>query len=107
MLCTTIISYMTSVRVSVISEVLLNTAILHIHTSYIHKGSTGNETWSHRYRRSGRWPLENKLNLYLFYAYNRKESMDEGFIYSDLAIVHHSRWHVNDVIGDFRRPALA
>ena len=29
-----------------------------------HGGSTGNETWSHRYRRTARWPLENNLNVW-------------------------------------------
>ena len=58
-----------------------------------HRGSTSNETWSHRYRRSARWPLENNLNFYLFYAYNRKESVDEGFTYSNLAILCRSHGH--------------
>ena len=31
----------------------------HTHT---HRGSVGNETWSHRYRRAARWPLENNLD---------------------------------------------
>jgi len=55
----------------------------------------------------GRW--KNNLNFHLFYAYpyNRKESMDEGFTYSDLAVVRRSRRHANDVIRDFRRPASA
>ena len=29
----------------------------------LHRGSTSNETWSHRYRRSARWPLESNLNV--------------------------------------------
>ena len=28
-----------------------------------HRGSTGTETWSHRYMGSARWPLENNLNV--------------------------------------------
>ena len=34
-----------------------------VQSSY-HRSSTGNETWSHRHRRSARWPLENNLNVW-------------------------------------------
>jgi len=37
---------------------------LWIISSHMHRGSTGNETWSHLYRRSARWPLENNLNVW-------------------------------------------
>ena len=44
-----------------VTFLLFNIIIVQCHN---HRGSTGNETWSHRYRRSARWPLENKLNVW-------------------------------------------
>jgi len=58
-----------------------------------HRGSTGNETWSHRYRRSARWSLEKTSTFIYSMSITVKKSMDEGFTYSNLATVSRSRRH--------------